>query len=312
MPLPLKETENGVKIDEVEFVWAKNAKEFFFSNSIVVHDTETLVVDPSANFSYFEKLAAQNKVTTVLNTHYHIDHRSLNHLFRSAQFVCHELDKPMILSFDNYLRYADANQDSSYVMWLKGIFSSLEIQQQAVHRTVTEGELLPIKSTPVQVLHLPGHTPGHIGLLFSQLRVLYISDIDLTPMGPWYANICSDIDQFQTSIQRLRNLKVDYYISSHGERVYDPEKFIEKLDRFEEAFRKREERIFENLQAGSKSLADLAQLGIIYKSSQLGDPLKRAFQEQMLRKHLDRMVFQKRILLSDDRYEVPSGSLLGE
>jgi len=260
MPLPIQQTENGVLIGDAEFVWARNAKEFFFSNSIVVHDTEALVVDPSANFSYFEKIASQNKVQHVLNTHYHIDHRSLNHLFQNARFLCHELDKPAILSFDNYLKYADGNPDSSYAMWLKGIFSSLEIQTATIHQTLQDNEMLPVKGVKIKVLHIPGHTPGHIGLLFEDLKVLYISDIDLTPMGPWYANVSSDIDQYLASIRRIRDVQVDYYISSHGERVYEPERYREKLERFEVAFQKRDERILENLQSGPKT-SDLAPLG---------------------------------------------------
>jgi len=302
MALPIQTTEHGVLIGDVEFVWARNAKEFFFSNSIVVHESEMLVVDPSANFSFFEKIASQNKVQTVLNTHYHIDHRSLNHLFVHARFLCHELDKPAILSFDNYLKYADPNPDSSYVMWLKGIYSSLEIQQQAIHQTLKGDDLLPTKGVKIKVMHLPGHTPGHIGLLFEELKTLYISDIDLTPMGPWYANASSDIEQFLDSIRRIREIKVDYYITSHGERVYEPEKFLEKLDRFEESFRKREEKILEGLQGGPKSLAQLSETGIIYKTSQLLDPLKRCFQEQMLQKHLDRLAAQKKIAFADGHY----------
>jgi len=302
MPIPIHPTEHGVLLGDVEFVWAKNAKEFFFSNSIVVHESDMLVVDPSANFSFFEKIASQNKVRTVLNTHYHIDHRSLNHLFVNARFVCHELDKPAILSFDNYLKYADHNPDSSYVMWLKGIYSSLEIQQQSIHQTVKGDDYLPAKGVKIQVLHLPGHTPGHIGLLFEELSTLYISDIDLTPMGPWYANVSSNIEEFLQSIQRIRQIKVDYYITSHGERVYEPEKFLEKLNRFEESFRKREERILENLQSGPKTLDELSEMGIIYKTSQLMDPLKRCFQQQMLEKHLERLLSQKKIRLDKDHY----------
>ncbi len=302
MVLPIQQTEQGALIGDVEFVWAKNAKEFFFSNSIVVHEPEVLIVDPSANFSFFEKLAAQNKVRTVLNTHYHIDHRSLNHLFENAQFLCHEQDKQAILSFDNYLKYADQNQDSSYIMWLKGVFSSLEIQKQVVHQTVKDSEYLPTNGTRIKVIHIPGHTPGHIGLYFEELKVFYISDIDLTPMGPWYANVSSDIDQFLASIKRIRETPADYYITSHGERVYEPERFLEKLDRFEAAFQKRDEKILEALQQGAKTLEELSQIGIIYKSSQLGDPLKACFERQMIEKHLNYFLAQRKILRDKGGY----------
>ncbi len=302
MAIPIQQTDQGVLIGDVEFVWAKNAKEFFFSNSIVVHEKDVLVVDPSANFSFFEKLAAQNKVSNVLNTHYHIDHRSLNHLFNNAQFMCHELDKMAISSFDNYLQYADQNQDSSYVMWLKGIFSSLEIQKEMIHKTLKDSEYLPTQSVKIKVMHLPGHTPGHIGLLFEDLKTLYISDIDLTPTGPWYANVSSDIDQFLQSIERIRNTKVDYYISSHGERVYEPEKFLEKLERFTQAFQKRDDKILECLTAGSKNLEELSKIGIIYKSSHLQDPLKACFERQMLEKHLSRLVSQNKIIETEKHF----------
>jgi|SRR5262245_52406993 len=302
MPQPTQQTENGVLIGDVEFIWARNAKEFFFSNSIVIHTSDALVVDPSANFSYFEKIASQNKVQNVLNTHYHIDHRSLNHLFRNARFLCHELDKAAILSFDNYLKLADGNPDSSYAMWLKGIFSSLEIQTAAIHQTLQDGDLLPVKGMKIQVLHIPGHTPGHIGLHFEELKTLYISDIDLTPVGPWYANVASDIDQYLASIRRIQGIPADYYITSHGERIYEPERFLEKLGRFETAFQKRDERILETLGQGPKTSDELSQIGIIYKSSHLNDPLKRCFEQQMVQKHLDRLVSQGKLALSEGRY----------
>lgn len=303
MAVPIYKTEHGSLIGDVEFVWARNAKEFFFSNTIVVHGAEGLVVDPSANFSYLEKIASQNKIQTVLNTHYHIDHRSLNHLFEHAEFVCHALDKPAILSLDNYLRYADQNKESSYVLWLRGIFASLEIQKQPIHRTLKDQERIRLRGNTIQILHLPGHTPGHIGLLFEDLGVLYISDVDLTPVGPWYANISSNIDQFLQTIAKIRAIPVDYYITSHGERIYEPERFMEKLNRFEEAFFKRDEKILNLLAQGPKTLDELSQVGIIYKHSYLlTDPLKACFERQMVEKHLERLASQQKILRDRDYY----------
>ena len=304
MSLPLKETAQGILIGDVEFVWARNAKEFFFSNSIVVHTPDALVVDPSANFSFFERLAAQNIVRTVVNTHYHIDHRSLNHLFNNAQFLCHEKDREAILSFDNYLKYADQNQDSSYVMWLKGIFSSLEINREVIHETLKDKQYLPVKGLKIEVLHLPGHTPGHMGFHFQDLNTLYISDIDLTPTGPWYANISSNIDQFIASIQKIKSIPADYYISSHGERIYEPEKFLEKLSRFEEAFEKRDNRLLETLKEEPKDLETLSKVGIIYKASQLSDPLRSCFERQMLEKHLERLILKGKIQKDKNHFVV--------
>ena len=295
MSLLPQPTENGTRLGDVEFIWARNSKEFFFSNSILIHDTQTTLVDPSANFSYLEQIASQKIVKQVLNTHYHIDHRSLNSLFRDARLICHELDLAPILSFENYLKYADSERESNYVQWLKNIFSSLDILETYVSATLKDNEWLPLEDQRVRAIHIPGHTPGHLGLFFEDLSLLYVSDIDLTPLGPWYANISSDIDAFLNSIDRVKHLYCQYYVTSHGNRIYDRETFLNKLLRFESAFEIRDSKIFDALSKQPQSTQDLSKVGIIYKSSHLQDPLKACFERQMVEKHLERLDKQGKI-----------------
>jgi glyoxylase-like metal-dependent hydrolase (beta-lactamase superfamily II) len=285
-----KKTENGVRVGDVEFIWARNSREFFFSNSILILDPLATLVDPSANFSYLEHLASQNKVQQVLNTHYHVDHRSLNSMFRDAKFMCHRLDVKPLTSFENYLQFADQETDSGYIQWLKGIFSSLDIKESYFSVQLKDKDLLPLKSQTVEVVHLPGHTPGHIGLFFKDIDALFVSDVDLTPLGPWYANISSDIDQFLQSIERLKNFQCTYYVSSHGSRIYDREAFLSKLLRFGSAFEKRDNFILENLKGRPQTQKELSRIGIIYKAVHLEkDPLKASFERQMIGKHLERL-----------------------
>lgn len=288
MAIEPKATEHGLRLGDIEFIWARNSKEFFFSNSILIHDSQTTIVDPSSNFTYLEQLASQKVVQQVLNTHYHVDHRSLNHLFKNCQFICHEKDLAAILSFENYLKYADSERDSDYVHWLKNIFSSLQILDGYVSILLKDEDLVPLKDHKVQALHIPGHTPGHLALYFEDIDLLYTSDIDLTPLGPWYANISSDIDEFIASIRRVKLFPCTYYATSHGGRIYDRMQFLEKVEKFESAFEKRDTRILETLNEQPRSLKDLAQVGIIFKSSQLSDPLKACFERQMVEKHLER------------------------
>lgn len=295
-----EQTEHGTRVGDVEFIWAKNSREFFFSNSVLIHDgATTTIVDPSSNFTYLEQLASRKIVQQVLNTHYHVDHRSLNHLFRQARFICHEKDLAALLSFENYLKYADSERESNYVQWLKGIFSSLDILEGHVSLTLKDGDLVPLQNHKVRALHIPGHTPGHLALFFEDIDLLYTSDIDLTPLGPWYANISSDIDEFLQSIRRVKHLHCTHYVTSHGGRLYSREQFLEKLEKFESAFEKRDNKILESLQAGPKSLLELSQVGIIYKASHLSDPLKACFERQMVEKHLER--FQKQGKLIEEK-----------
>lgn len=283
-------TEHGLRVGDVELIWARNSKTFFFSNSILIHDGKPTLVDPSANFSYLEQLASKKQVQQVLNTHYHLDHRSLNGLFPHATLMCHKLDQKALTSFENYLKYADPEGDSSYVQWLKGIFASLGIKETYVSILLKDGDKLPLTGQEVQVIHLPGHTPGHMGLFFKDIDLLFSADVDLTPLGPWYANVSSNMEDFMQSLKRLRDIECQYYTTSHGSRLYDREKFLEKLDRFESAFNTRDEKLLEALKEKPRNLAELSLIGIIYKQSHLQkDPLKASFERQMLIKHIERL-----------------------
>ncbi|MCB1214653.1 MAG: MBL fold metallo-hydrolase [Deltaproteobacteria bacterium] len=285
-----KITPHGMQVGNLELIWAVNSKDFFFSNSLFIDDTEAMVVDPSANFSYLEHLASSKRVSQVLNTHFHIDHRSLNHLFKDARFLCHKKDLRALLSLDNYLKLAGKEKNNEYVLWLQKIFSALNLGQAHVDETLLDQQTLPLKDSEVRVVHLPGHTPGHIGLHFMDLDLLFVSDVDLTPLGPWYAGTTSNIDQFLASLQKIKTFHCRYYASSHGSRLYEPETFFEKLQRFEDAFRIRDEKLLEALQESPKSLEELAQIGIIYRKVWLKkDPLKQSFEKQMLEKHLQRL-----------------------
>lgn len=304
MTVPIIETQYGARLGTVEFVWAVNSREFVFSNSIVIHDKPAIVVDPSANFSYLEGLASQKKIDWVVNTHYHGDHRSLNPLFKGLPLSCHEADAPAIADYDTYETYADRDKDSVYAVWRKEIFSHLGIQHQLVSQTFKDGDTVALRDGLIEWVHLPGHTPGHTGLFFPHLRCLFIADIDLTPYGPWYANEVSNIEQFLASIRRIRAIEADYYVTSHGERIYTPEQFFEKLDRFAAHFSERDEKIIEKLKQRSRSLNDLCYRGIVYrKPSTANDPLKAYFEQQMIRKHLERFL-EKRIVAYNDQEDV--------
>lgn len=286
--LDIKESPHGIRIRNIEFIWGHNSKENFFSNSILIHDENTHLVDPSANFSYLEHIASQKIVKYVLNTHYHADHRSLNSLFKHAKFLCHKLDEPALVNFDNYLTCANTGE-SFYKEWLKMIFASLDIMEGHISLNVKDEDFLDLKDSRVQVVHLPGHTPGHIGLHFVDLHLLFTADIDLTPTGPWYANLGSDIDQFQDSLKKVKLLPCEHFITSHGSRIYDREKFILKVERFENAIEKRDLMILDLLKDKPRDLDELSLEGIIYKQSQLQNPLKASFNRQMIEKHLERM-----------------------
>lgn len=280
----------GETIGPIELIWAKNSKEFVFSNSILIHGDQAVLVDPSAHFTHLEHLAAQRIVSTVVCTHYHGDHHSLSHLFSGVEFAAHRLDAPALRSFEHYHQTIDPDPTSPYSSWARALFQTLHITEVPVTRELEEGDVLLTGKEKIHVLHLPGHTPGHIGLFFERADLFFLADIDLTPYGPWYANIVSDINQFEASLQRVHDVHARHYVTSHGERIYDRHQYLERLGRFRDIIRRRDDDILELLGAGPKTLEALAAEPIVYRKVHLSDPLKHYFGRQMIAKHLDRLM----------------------
>jgi len=287
---PITQTENGSRIKDVEFIWARNSKEFLFANSVLIHGSKPVIVDPSASFTYISDLADSRYVKTVLNTHYHGDHRSLNHLFNDVHFASHENDAQAISDFDHYATIAVQDEKSFYLQWIKEIFKKYKIIDCPVSVKLKDGDILDTGGEKIRIISIPGHTPGHIALYFEEADTLFCSDIDLTPFGPWYANVVSDIGLFKESIQKIRKFECRYYVPSHGERIYERDKFLEKLDRYYSAFDARDSKILELLKEKTMELDELCSNGIVYRSGSLNDPLKCYFQMEMVRKHIELFV----------------------
>lgn len=299
-------TEYGSRIGDVEFIWARNSKEFLFANSIYIRGNPAIIVDPSASFTYIEQLALAQKVNIVLNTHYHGDHRSLNALFKNVIYAAHEKDAPAIRDYKVYAEYSDADPQSFYSEWIGQVFKQYSIHDCPVSQLYKGDELIETDTTQIQLVHIPGHTPGHLALYFKNIDCLYVSDIDLTPYGPWYANVVSQIDDFIASVDRVKNFPARHYVSSHGERIYTPEQFHEKITRFEKHFSERDEKIMDLLKTGPKDLNAVCSEGIVYRRASLKDPLKFYFQYQMVIKHLDRLIAKGMIEKDGEMYRLKS------
>lgn len=298
MSITIKQTEHGSRIKDVEFIWARNSKEFLFANSVLVHGDQSVIVDPSASFTYISQLSDSRCIKTVLNTHYHGDHRSLNHLFNNVHFASHEADAQAISDFDYYASIAVRDDKSFYLEWIRNVFKKYKIVDCPVSIKLKDGDVLETGAERIRIISIPGHTPGHIALYFENADTLFVSDIDLTPFGPWYANTVSDIELFKESIRKIRSFECQYYVPSHGERIYERDKFLEKLDRFYACFEKRETIILDLLKEKPMEMAELCSHGIVYRKGSLGDLLKCYFQFEMVGKHIE--IFEREGVVQRD------------
>jgi glyoxylase-like metal-dependent hydrolase (beta-lactamase superfamily II) len=125
----------------------------FVENGYVLQDGgETMVIDPGeASPALLSALEGQT-VKFLVNTHCHLDHAGGNADIiqaTGAPLVCHKLDLPLL----------QAMPEQSAMFGLEAPPSPDPDQY------VEEGDTLKVGEVEMKILHVPGHTPGHIALL---------------------------------------------------------------------------------------------------------------------------------------------------
>ncbi len=122
----------------------------------------------------------------VLTTHADVDHFGGNAAVRAAApraiFCAHREDAPLIADRERILRErygwyaahgAEADYDNATKVWLRDALGP----DVPVDLTLEGGEWFRLGPTlAVEVLHLPGHSPGHIGLWEPVSRTAIITD----------------------------------------------------------------------------------------------------------------------------------------
>ena len=123
-------------------------------------------------------------------------------------------------TFDEYL--LDALPDPSFSL------STFAIQSTRPTRTVDEGDVIDLGDRHFEVLHLPGHSPGSLGLYDSGSGTLFsgdaIYDGELLDDLP-----DSSISDYVVTMRRLRELPVQIVHGGH-EPSFGRERLIQLID----------------------------------------------------------------------------------
>ncbi|MFH0917833.1 MAG: MBL fold metallo-hydrolase [Candidatus Omnitrophota bacterium] len=114
---------------------------------------QAMIIDPGDDLLKIKAVLDKHRLkpAMVINTHGHYDHIGSDDEFGVCVYV-HKKDLPMLLD-------ARKNLSASF---------SLAYKVSSETKTLQDKEIIKLDGLELEVLHLPGHTPGGIGLLMKK------------------------------------------------------------------------------------------------------------------------------------------------
>ena len=233
-------------------------------NSLLVEGPDGVVlVDPS--LSLVGRGGAPAAVDRVLVSHAHEDHLAGLHLFPDAAVQSHGADLPGLHSIDGLLAVYGM-PDEMAIAWRADLLDQFHYVARPDATALTDGDRIELGGgIVVEVVHLAGHTRGHCGFLVDSEGVFFCADIDLTGFGPYYGDHWSDLDAFEDSIARCRQIDARWYVTFHHKGVVEGRAdFVSRLDVFASVIDRRDAAYLAFL-VEPRTLAELVDRRFVYR-----------------------------------------------
>jgi glyoxylase-like metal-dependent hydrolase (beta-lactamase superfamily II) len=151
-------------------------------------------------------------------THAHPDHiGSAAAIVREtgARTYMHPLDIPMAESGGPFRPLTASPGLSRRVMCQLFFHPDERLEPIAIDQPLTVGEMLPIAGG-IEVIHTPGHSAGHVSLLWRPGRMLFVGDVYMNLMGLGDPVGFENLEEGRASQRKLAGLSFDAAGFGHG------------------------------------------------------------------------------------------------
>nr|MDO8099397.1 MBL fold metallo-hydrolase [Candidatus Njordarchaeota archaeon] len=225
---------------------------------------DTGMEDAKSNLSLLKGLdeigIPRKKVSTIINTHEHIEHFSGNYRLvdaTGARIVAHRIAKKLIEDPTKQIPREEVlkglPEEAAEMMRRWGSFFKY-IKPTKVSRTVEDGDVIEFaEDMKLRIIHTPGHANGHICLYEKDRGILFSGDQVLGEGTPWVGKSPfgdgGDMADYMGSLKKLRELKLDMILPGHGPVITEP---YRRIDETIERKIKREEAIINSLKEASE------------------------------------------------------------
>ena len=169
----------------------------------------------------------------IVNTHGHIDHACGNYQFDEPIYI-HPLDFDVCKEQHGLYRkklavnYARTCLETDI---LPPYFNEEEYYKQSVGNLVPieEGHIFDLGGITLEVIHVPGHTKGSIGLLYHEESIFYSGDSMNFSTWLFLPEACT-VSTYIESIKKMQNIDFTWIMFSHADVPFKKEVINDFLD----------------------------------------------------------------------------------
>jgi len=202
-------------------------------------------------------------ISIIINTHEHIEHFGGNAAIKeisSAKILAHRLATPFIEDMGRQIPPDIELKDlpEEITLFIRGrsmMYNNLRTTN--VDLRLDGNRSIHIGNYSLKIIHTPGHTKGHICIYEENKRILFAGDLLMEKGTPYIGRLpgqYGDMIDYLKSLQRLKGLKIERLLQSHGAEISDPYKKIE--DTIQSKLT-REREILQLLNEGRKTISEI-------------------------------------------------------
>jgi glyoxylase-like metal-dependent hydrolase (beta-lactamase superfamily II) len=171
-----------------------------------------------------------------VNSHGHMDHIGGNWQFGSAYIHENDISIAKLHSSremkQRTIKYLQEQKlppkfEINYIFPLNFSYDEFMDRKQPEFLSIPDRYIFDIGKRELEVVHIPGHTKGGIGLLDRKSKILLAGD-SVNPFLWMFLEESTSINTLITSLERLKSMSFDKIIGAHMLEVL-PKEFIDKL-----------------------------------------------------------------------------------
>lgn len=294
--MSIKEIDNNIF-----FIQGRHNGSYPFSNSLLIlGENSSVLIDAGIGSRETRKLRKKFDIDKILISHCHEDHILCLKYLRNSEIYIHELDKEGVESL-GYLQKIYGLTDPQYDDLFNSFMISLGYKELEINHPLKGEEEFDLGDAKIEVIHTPGHSAGHCCFLIHPYNIIFLADIDLTSLGPWYGSVDGNIADFKNSIKKVLKYDIDIAISSH-KGVFKSD-IKHKIKKYLDKFTERDRKIIEQLKE-KQTIDDLTKKALIYGKFPEPKEMYIIAERLMIEKHLKYLLENKKIKKEKEFYYI--------